>query len=817
MRWKLGRLLAVLVVLGFALLSGAVPAHAASNSDLIDDQIFDDSGSMTAGQIDSWLNANFPNSCISTNSGFSASDPTGYTPTSSNPDGTYSYGGAVSAGTVIAHAAVAHQISPQVLLTKLENEETLVSGSAGCPDWRLASAVGYACTDSDTASHTYTYPSGGLATPLYYRNGTPVNSITDSCVNHGYFAGFSEQVVHAAWLLSWSRHHSEGQTSWAAITGNWNHCDDNATCAANLNVPSSWACYSHLMTQGNYKRCPTDSQTVYYDGYATIDGQSIHMDTGATAALYVYTPHFQSFDTIWSQWFGSPTGTILLQAPQSPAVYLISGTTRYGIPSALVMQAYGFDKISVTPVSNAYMNSLTDGGTLGTTFTLTGSSAVYMADNGYRFGFASVQQCTDWGKPNCISDAKALDPPVFNRLLNWGAIRPLMLHGSTVYLMQGGQRKAFLSGTAMTEHGYSSSDITPITNSLNSDIPVGYSFPQNNSLVKFTARTSIYLYKDGNFYQMATYNAFRGWWPANTPVFDDAASLYNSQPPTVTAMLTQFVSDSNSKKYVLAEGKKYDVTAVSTDWPAQMDASALQSNLNALPTAGTLTSASAEQLPSGFMFRVQSQKIRPFNSLYDFFASGLSAANVVTLPSSALSSLTPGTVIFGDGSGSLFKANGANTIHIVNLGGVSCTLGTLSQLSQFRFSGSATMLDSTSAAQFTSGPVLSSLILDKNGNFIVVNGGMRTAFPTTSLHTDWGITKSDLCGFSGYYLSTLTNSNQSVGHFGRAPNGVIYYGQGGQKHVLSWAKFQSLGGTSSNTIDLPFDVINMAPTGAAMN
>jgi hypothetical protein len=303
----------------------------ASSQNLIDDAVFD-SNSMSATQIDSWLNT-FPGSCISPNSGFKASDPVGYSPFYPYVDGKYSYGGPVTAGQVVYDAAIAHHINPEVLLTKLQNEEQLVDGSAGCDNWRYTSAVGYACTDGGTNTHNYTYTgadpyasgaasayslndSTDLVTPLYYKNGAAVNSITGSCVNANVKAGFSEQVVHAAWLLSFSRHKSEGQTTWAAVGGNWNHCEDNSTCAASYNIPASWSCYSGFMTQGTYERCTTDTSGIYYDGYATIDGTSIHIDTGATAALYVYTPHFQSFDSIFTQYFGG-----IYAAPYNASYY----------------------------------------------------------------------------------------------------------------------------------------------------------------------------------------------------------------------------------------------------------------------------------------------------------------------------------------------------------------------------------------------------------------------------------------------------------------------------------------------------------------
>ncbi len=294
----------VLMVSG-TLLFKAHPAFAFNGNNVIDDGVFDRANSMSAVQIDNWLNANFPSSCISSNNGFTAPDPTGYSP---NPSQFLYSSTPVTAGQIVYDTSQAYSINPQVLLATLEKEENLVTGTSGCASWRYASAVGYGCTDSGTNTHDYGYPSGGLVTPLYYINGNPVNSITGSCVNSGPKAGFSEQIIHAAWLLTFSRHKAEGDTGWAVIKGSWNNCDDNNTCPSAWNIPASDACYSGFMTQGNFKRCPTDSTTVFYDGYTTIDGGSVHIDNGATAAFYVYTPHFSgnsSFDNLFQSWFGS--------------------------------------------------------------------------------------------------------------------------------------------------------------------------------------------------------------------------------------------------------------------------------------------------------------------------------------------------------------------------------------------------------------------------------------------------------------------------------------------------------------------------------
>jgi len=263
--------------------SQTVSAASFNPNNIISDPVFDNANTMSASQIDVFLNS-FPSSCISQNNGFSAIDPTGY-----SPSGGYQYGGFVSAGQVIYDAAQAYGINPQVLLTTLQKEQTLVSGGAGCTVKRYTAAVGYGCPDSGS---TYSYSNVNL----YAINNSPVTSVSSTCVNSASKAGFSQQVIRAAWLLKFGQQRSKGNMGWAVIKGNWNNSDD----------PQS--CYSGPMTQGTYQVCPSGG-TTYYDGYRTIDGTAVHMDTGATAALYWYTPHLsgnQSFTNIFTSWFGSP-------------------------------------------------------------------------------------------------------------------------------------------------------------------------------------------------------------------------------------------------------------------------------------------------------------------------------------------------------------------------------------------------------------------------------------------------------------------------------------------------------------------------------
>ncbi|HSW66041.1 MAG TPA: hypothetical protein VLI54_02800 [Bacillota bacterium] len=309
-------LLSTLLIAAAPLVVFTPKAGAAFNSSrIIDDNVFSSANSMSAGTIDTFLNS-FSNSCISQNHGFSAPDPTGY-----SPGGGYTYGGNVSAGTIIAHAAQAYDINPQVLLTTLQKEQGLVSGDLGCSVLRYTGAVGYGCPDSGT-THDYS----GLN--LYTINGVTTTSVTGTCVNSPSKAGFSQQLIRGAWLLKFGQQRSLGNISWAIVRGSWNNSDD----------PQS--CYSGPMTPGPRKRCPSDVVTSY-DGYTTIDGTATYMSTGATASLYWYTPHFhgnQVFYDTYTKWFGS---TLAPQSSQS--LYSRSGCNIPAYDSSRVGRLYNPD------------------------------------------------------------------------------------------------------------------------------------------------------------------------------------------------------------------------------------------------------------------------------------------------------------------------------------------------------------------------------------------------------------------------------------------------------------------------------------------
>ncbi len=265
----------VLVVFAFVLAFAGVPlvqlgdSASASQSDIISDGVFGNENSMSEVQIDNFINS-FPNSCLKP-----SNYPAGLSPvTWSEPLGYSSYGNSTSPARIIWRAATLYHINPQVILATLEKEQGLVSGNTvyGTCNIRVPynSAMGYNCPDGSENARK-SYPNIGIGDDQ------------KTCVQKESNATFSRQVNHAAWQLSFDAHRAYGDLSWLG---------DGAVT------------YVGFMTQGNRARVQ-GGLTQYYDGIAIIDGTPVQLANGPTAALYNYTPHFNSFETIFTKWFGT--------------------------------------------------------------------------------------------------------------------------------------------------------------------------------------------------------------------------------------------------------------------------------------------------------------------------------------------------------------------------------------------------------------------------------------------------------------------------------------------------------------------------------
>jgi hypothetical protein len=233
------------VSLGLALYQPKAQAY--SRNKMIEDSIFDNVNSMSESAIRSFINSR-PGTCL-VNSGAIFPEPKDY----------FTYGpNNVDAARVVYIAAQAWGLNPQVILTTLQKEQSLMTDNdcydpQGYPS--LPKAMGYFCLE------------GGQCPPPNY-------------------SGFEKQVMKGAWQLKFNKERAEGNLNW----------DGDQDVHYNT--------YYTIGNRQDYAGAPS----IYHDGYVTIDGVATYLENGATASLYRYTPHYpQTFDTIFSDWFGSPT------------------------------------------------------------------------------------------------------------------------------------------------------------------------------------------------------------------------------------------------------------------------------------------------------------------------------------------------------------------------------------------------------------------------------------------------------------------------------------------------------------------------------
>lgn len=273
------RIAAVLLLVGTAVIATSTPEEASAAPGAFDrnmvlsNAVFDAVDTMNADQIQAFLDR-YPNSCLRNHR---APVPRGYS----------DYGPAGRAADVIRAAATLWRVNPQVILVTLEKEQSLVTGGAGCPSWRYWSAMGYGCPDGGAQ---YAYPSLG---------------ITSTCVSNINWAGFSAQVNRGTWQLQFNRQRAEGNLNW-----------NNSSSVMNYG----------FYTKG-WRRARAGAELIYYDGWATISGQSIYMTNGATATLYTYTPHVSAnlaFYNLFTNWFGSVITPSTPAPPPKPTAQMLA-------------------------------------------------------------------------------------------------------------------------------------------------------------------------------------------------------------------------------------------------------------------------------------------------------------------------------------------------------------------------------------------------------------------------------------------------------------------------------------------------------------
>ncbi|NDC22198.1 hypothetical protein EBZ57_02395, partial [bacterium] len=274
--------------------SSITPLASAANYgsvNIISDRVMNNTGSMSAAQVQTFLNS-FSGNCLG--GSFVTPNPLGYSA------GAYQYGGNVNGGSAIYNIAARYNLNPQLIVATLEKEQGLISRNGNCDYNNPASAPATYNGNAVTCGSGTSYTDCSFACQ---------NTPTGGCVAvaTGYacpgfckksFNGFSKQISGAAWVFRFAQARAYGQ-----LTG-----------YSGYDSGDEYISYSGAMTAGFRQRVSGGSST-YYDGsYTDNDGNTMYITNGATASMLNYTPFYarsytadKLFRSRFTAWFGDPT------------------------------------------------------------------------------------------------------------------------------------------------------------------------------------------------------------------------------------------------------------------------------------------------------------------------------------------------------------------------------------------------------------------------------------------------------------------------------------------------------------------------------
>jgi hypothetical protein len=768
-------LLAVAITAGL-LLQHTLPAQASVNfNDLMDDAIFENTGTMSAGQIDSFLNS-FPNSCISSSNGFSTPDPTGWSASEPNNHG-YTFGGNVTAGQAIFDASRIYHINPQVLLATMQKEQTIVTGSGSPSSYchYTNQSPGNACNQS-----IYNTVGGCVFIGMSY-------ACPGGC--DASYSGFSLQLIAGAWLFRFAEERSQG------ITSGYSGYDPGD---------------SSIGYGGPQVGVPDTLQ----------DGNTVIPQTGATAALYYYTPfESSSFDNIFMSWFGSVDADFTVAVADSgntTTQYLLYGSIKQAIPSIAVKVDWGLGNYQPVTMNAAILAAIPNGPTLDRLYRINGGPAVYFVDGGTSYWVSSPQMMAAWN--NFDGAAIASVPSDLAGITNNGGALTynILSTGSNIqYMVDGGDGSSANSNNGnIVLRQYPNTNVlqafegdnvgvTTITDSSYfSQMTVGTALTADGFTIKTASDTTQYQVVAGQ--KMYLSGAI--------------AALYNQTAETVSqATINRLVTTSPASQFIRLPGNGVTIYMVDNG------------QIHAIPSINVLqawlpsTSTAVNILDNGFFnlmtagSAVNSYEADVSGQLYVMngnavmVPSDLDSTYRIATPFSAdaplialYNSQTATAFVKSPTDPSVYLIDATTKRHIINP-----TVYTLWNGSR---NEGLTMLSSDVLNQFSNGTdITSNYVNNGSGNFALDNGSYYSV--AGSVATAWGF--SAPVSVSAAILNHFTNTGQALTNTIRS--GSSYYLiKYGLSHATINTNIANIWGINTSGPNFSQTFVNLVPPSSSL-
>lgn len=479
---------------------------------IIDDTVFANSSTMSADDIQSFLNSKVPvcdtwgtkmYNSWQTRAQFAATIGK-YPPFTCLKD--YSENG-LSAAQIIYNTSQNYRINPQVLLVLLQKEQGLVTDTWPY-DTQYRSATGYGCPDTAACSTTY--------------------------------YGFTNQV---SWASRMFRSIMDASPYWYTpyvVGNNYIRYNPNAACGgSNVYI-------ENRATQALYNYTP------YQPNQAALDAG------WGTAPCGAYGN--RNFYLYFTSWFGPTTGTAFFQLPGSPTTYVYgANNTYYRIVSYERLLDYGFTtkfNSRVDQLTNDAVSTMTLAGDLPAVSRFEGDAISVISDStSHPFPSAEVFHAYGYNFGN-----EANLPSWLGRNLNNGGAVQQVAHSidtAWAYYVDNGKKHRFCNGEAYNSTGspiYSTRPTTILRDSYLSSIPSGSPIAGEGDVIVSSD------YKTYGLWQNGVYNSIESS-VASILGAENCLSTQDAidQLPKSSSTISNLVKSANGKRFILDERKKLEV------------------------------------------------------------------------------------------------------------------------------------------------------------------------------------------------------------------------------------------------------------------
>lgn len=751
--------LLVLALVATALLSvGDQPKSTAAIAadfdagNIISDSVFFNPNTMSASQVQTFLAARGRN-CVAGEQAC-LKDYTIATSTRSADGLCLGYQGGLvqSAAQIVAGVARSCGINPQVILVLLEKEQGLVSRTA--PTTKMyREAAGYACPDTAPCDPRY--------------------------------AGFFNQVYSAAWRY---QDYAARPASFRYKAGQWN-------------------------------------QIYYHPDLARCGSSNVFVANQATAGLYNYTPYQpnaaamanlygvgdscstwgnRNFFRIFTDWFGSlHAGSHLLRTAENPAVYVVSGTSKYPIGDLATMQALA-PLGSVGYVSQQYLDRRTTGPQLSRVV-LAPSGGVYFFDAGIKLPFGSCAQVLEYGA-SCDSLIR-LEQPLIDLLHNGPPITSLYRTTSgKAFQVAGGRKREVVDDAALVAAGLSTHGVQLLESGV-AYLPYGDPVSRDDVVLQNRGTGAVTVAVGGGFTTVP--EAMRAATALSTlPVrpLDDPSLRRLS----TTVLSSPLIKESGgSRVFLVTEAGKREVTV-----PGMLPSSPAEAGatfLGLFPDAAGFGGAGfLKGSANGAVYVLHEGQRRVVGSWPDLVAlnGGNPSPAILTvdqrladLVPAGPAQLGPGALVVSPRSAAVYFVNGRAELIPV------ASFATTNEIG-------ATRLVRVADADVDAYSRRSSMIgtaLDCAGTqYLGIGGKLYEVGPDVAAHYALSYTAVDPVA-----CAALVKAGPLT-QFLRADSGAIYIIENGLKHPFrSYPTYVAAGGTSANTIQASDFALSLIPTGPA--